>query len=212
MAGGMLTKQADFLTAKYLNDVNDAASGGVIVSLPAGAPSPAVSQTQPGDRIVLDDATALALSDTAIGTLYGGVYMYVLQTAVTRAAVRGGVAFFKTADIGTAYKVYSDADPSTTVPTHIAGIYINVITTAQYGWIQVAGAASVLFDSTALTAIADGNWVTAKVSATTASTADVGAAAGVVTLAALLGVACGAPVSATVSTVMLTRGNFCGRI
>ena len=48
--------------------------------------------------------------------------------------------------------------------------------------------------------------------ATTASTSDVGAAAGVVTLAALLGVACGAPVSATVSVVMLTRGTFMGRI
>jgi hypothetical protein len=212
MAGGMLTKQADQLTAKFLNDVNDAVAGGAVVTVPSGAPSAAVSATQPGDRIVLDDATALALSDTAIGTLLGGVYMYVKSTVVTRAVVRGGVCFFKTADLGTAYNVYSDADPSTSVPTHIAGIYINVITTAQFGWIQVAGAASVLFDSTALTAVADGNWVTAKVSATTASTADVGAAAGVVTLAALLGVACGLPTSAVVSTVMLTRGNFCGRI
>jgi hypothetical protein len=212
MAGGMLTKQADFLTAKFLNDVNDSVAGGAIVSVPTGAPQVAASQTLPGDRIVLDDATALALSDTTIGTLYGGVYMYVKSTIVTRAIVRGGIAFFKTADIGSAYSVYSDADPSTTVPTHIAGIYINVITTAQYGWIQVAGAASVLFDSASLTAIADGNWVTAKVSSSTASCADVGAAAGVVTLAALLGVACGIPTSAVVSTVMLTRGNFCGRI
>ena len=53
MAAGMLTKQATFNTAKFLNDVNDANAGGVIVSLPAGAPSPAVSQDIPGDRIVL---------------------------------------------------------------------------------------------------------------------------------------------------------------
>lgn len=212
MAGGMLTKQADQLTAKFLNDVNDSVAGGALVSVPSGAPAIAVSATQPGDRIVLDDATALALSDTAIGTLFGGVYMYVKMTTVTRACVRGGIAFFKTADIGSAYTVYSDADPTTAVPTHIAGIFINVITTAQFGWIQVAGAASVLFDSTVLTAIADGNWVTAKVSAATAATADVGAAAGVVTLAALIGVACGLPTSAVISTVMMTRGNFCGRI
>jgi hypothetical protein len=212
MAGGMLTKQADFLTAKFLNDVNDAAAGGVIVSVPSGAPSPSVSQTLPGDRIVLDDATALALSDTAVGTLLGGVYMYVQHKTTTRAAARGGIAFFKTADLGSAYTVYGDADPSTTVPTHIAGIYISAPTANNYCWIQVAGAASILFDSASLTAIADGNWVTAKVSATTASTADVGAAAGVVTLAALLGVACGIPTSAVISTVMLTRGNFCGRI
>ena len=209
---GMLTKQADFLTAKKLNDVNDSASGGVITSVPSGVPVPQTSQTIPGDRIVLDDATASALSDTAIGTLYGGVYMYVQFKTTTRAAVLGGICFFAAADIGVNYIAYGDATPSTSVPTYIAGILINVITSGNFGWIQVAGAASVLFDSASLTAIAAGNWVTAKVSATTASTADVGAAAGVVTLAALLGVAVGAPVSATVSTVMLTRGNFMGRI
>lgn len=215
MAGGMLVKQADFLTARYLNDVNDAVAGGAPVSVPSGAPVVSSSQTRPGDRIVLDDATALALSDTTVGTLYGGVYMYVQASIVTRAIVRGGVAFFNAADIGgssSAYKVYSDAAPSTTVPSYIAGIFINVITTAYYGWIQVAGAASILFDSTALTAVAAGNWVTAKISAATASTADVGAAAGVVTLAAMIGVAVGLPTSAVVSTVMMTRGNFCGRI
>lgn len=215
MSGGMLTKQADFLTAKYLNDVNDSVAGGAPVSVPSGAPVVATSQTRPGDRIVLDDITALALSDTVIGTLYGGVYMYVQAVIVTRAIVRGGIGFFKAADViaGTnAYVAYSDAQPSTTVPSYIAGVFINVITTAQYGWIQVAGAASVLFDSTALTAVAAGNWVSAKVSAATASTADVGPAAGVVTIAALIGVAVGIPTSAVVSTVMITRGNFCGRI
>lgn len=212
MAGGMLTKQCDQLTAKYLNDVNDSVAGGAVVSVPSGAPAQAVSATQPGDRIVLDDATALALSDTTIGTLYGGVYMYVQFKTTTRAAVKGGIVFFVAADIGVAYSVYGDAKPSTAAPTYIAGILINVITATYYGWIQVAGAATVLFDSASLTAIADGNWVTAKISATTASTADVGAVAGVLTLAAQLGVAVGAPVSNTASVVMLTRGNFCGRI
>ncbi len=212
MAGGMLTKQADFLTAKFLNDVNDTVAGGVPVSVPSGAPVVATSQTQPGDRIVLDDATALALSDTSVGTLRGGVYTYVQYKTTTRAAVRGGIAFFAAADLGTSYIAYGDATPSTSVPTYIAGIFISAPTANNYCWIQVAGAASVLFDSATLTAVAAGNWVTAKVSASTASTADVGAAAGVVTLAALLGVAVGIPTSAVVSTVMLTRGNFCGRI
>lgn len=212
MAGGMLTKQADLASNRYLNDINDAVAGGVVVGVPFGAASPQASQTMPGDRIVLDDATAMALSDANVGTLYGGVYMYYQFQTTTRAAVRGGIVFFIAADIGVQYVVYGDAQPSTAVPTYIAGILINALTANHYGWIQVAGAASVLFDSASLTAIAAGNWVTAKVSATTPSTADVGAAAGVVTLAALLGVAVGAPVSATVSVVMLTRGTFCGRI
>ena len=216
MAAGMLTKQATFNTAKFLNDVNDAAQGGVIVSLPAGAPSPAVSQDIAGDRIALDDATALALSDIVIGTLLGGVYMYVQTTAVTRLATRGGIAFFKTADLGVAYKVYSDPDPSAAVPTHVAGIYINTVTSLNYCWIQVAGAASVQFDDAALTSAADGQYVSVKVSSADAATktypADCGATPTNITVAALLGVACGLPSSTVISTVMLTRGTFCGRI
>jgi hypothetical protein len=213
MAGGMLTKQADFRTSFYLNDVNDSVAGGAVVSVPAGAPAPASSQTLPGDRIVLDDATASALSDTTLqGTLYGGVYQYVQVSQTTRAPVRGGVVFFKQADIGVQYVAYTDAQPSTTVPTYIAGILIGTPTSGNYAWIQVAGAASVLFDNFSLTSAAAGNWVSAKVSANVASTADVGAVVGVVTIAALLGVAVGLPTSAVVSTVMLTRGLFCGRI
>jgi hypothetical protein len=211
MAGGMLTKQAVQLSSKYLNDINDASVGGVIVSVPSGVPSPQIYSAQPGDRIVLDDATALALSDTTIGTLYGGVYMYVQFKTTTRAAVKGGIVFFAAADLGTSYIAYGDALPTTAVPTYIAGVLICVLTTTYYGWIQVAGVATVLFDA-GMTAAAAGNWVSAKVSPGTASTADCGAAAGVVTLAAMLGVAVGLPVTSTASTVMLTRGNFCGRI
>ena len=106
-----------------------------------------------------------------------------------------------------------DAQPTTAIPTLIAGIFINAITKGNYGWIQVAGIATVLFDSGTLTTIAAGETVSAKISATVASTADVGATGSTSpTLAAQLGVAIAAPVSNTASTVLLTRGTFCGRI
>jgi hypothetical protein len=211
MAGGMLTKQADFLTAKYLNDVNDSVAGGAVVSVPSGAPSPQVSQTLPGDRIVLDDATALALSDTAVGTLYGGIYMYVGATYTTTAPAKGQIAFWTATNLtGGVYTVNGDAQPTTAIPSYIAGIFINAITKAYYGWIQIAGLATVLFDG-ALTAAAAGNWVSAKVSPSNASTADNGAVAGVVTLAAMLGVAVGLPGTSAASTVLLTRSPF-GRL
>lgn len=221
MAAGMLTKQATLNSAKFLNDVNDAAQGGVVVSVPAGVTGPSVSQDLPGDRIALDDATALALSDTvAIGQLFGGVYEYVQVKTTTRIPARGGIAFFHTADLGTAanagYIVYGDPDPSAAVPTHVAGIFINVVTPNNFGWIQVAGAASVQFDNAALTSAADGQYVSVKVSSANAATttypADCGAATSNITVAALLGVACGLPSSTVISTVMLTRGTFCGRI
>jgi hypothetical protein len=216
MASGMLTKQAIFQTAKFLNDVNDAAVGGAIVSLPSGAPSPAVSQDIAGDRICLDDATALALSDTAVGTLYGGVYMYVgtLSTS-TASPARGTIAFYQATDLGSGatpqYRVTADALPTTAVPAYIAGIFINAITKGNWGWIQVAGLASVLFDS-AITAAATGSTVSAKVSAAVASTADTGVVLSTTTLAFVIGVSIGVPVISTISPVLLTRGLFMGRI
>lgn len=206
-AGGMLTKQADFLTAKYLNDVNDAVAGGAVVSVPAGAPSPQVSQTLPGDRIVLDDATALALSDTTVNTLYGGIYMYVQGTWTTTAAVVGGIAFWKQADVGVQYVAYGDAQPATATPSFIAGIWINALTKGNYGWIQIAGVASVLFDS-AVTATTVGEMVVAKVSASVPSTADNGATVSQQTVADLLGVSIQTVAASTVSQVALTRSPF----
>lgn len=218
MAGGMLTKQAEFLTPgnRFLNSTNDANSGGQIVSLPVGAPSPAVSQTIPGDRIVLDDATASALSNTTIGTLYGGVYMYVgtLSTS-TALPARGQIAFWRSNELPggatQAYTCTADAQPTTAIPAYIAGVFINAITKGNYGWIQVAGTASVFYDST-ITAPAQGITVSAKVSAGVPSTGDAGVAISTTTLAFVLGVAIGSPTSSTISSVIITRGLFCGRI
>src|SRR5882724_318408 len=109
MSGAMLTKQADQLTARFLNDVNDATSGGAVVSAPSGVTAVQASATQPGDRIVLDDATALALSDTAVGTLFGGVYMYVgTLTPETAAPARGKFAFWRSNELpGGATRAYT---------------------------------------------------------------------------------------------------------
>lgn len=217
MAGGMLTKQAVFLSAKFLNDINDSTSGGVTVSLPSGAPVPQVSQTFAGDKIVLDDATALALSDTAIGTLFGGIYMYVgtLSTA-TASPARGTCAFYRAADLPTAvsnlYQVTSDVNASTTVPTLVAGVFINAVTKGNFGWIQISGVCMCLFDS-AITAAAVGNPVTPKNTAAVASTFDVGTAlaattAGAVIAASLVGIAIVLPVVSTVTAVLWTRSPF----
>lgn len=221
MASGMLTKQAVMQTAKFLNDVNDSAVGGVIVSLPSGCPTPQVSQDFAGDRICIDDTTALALSDTVVGTLFGGIYMYVgtLATA-TAAPARGSAAFYRAADLPSAqsglYQVTSDAQPTTAIPTLFAGVFINAITKGNFGWIQIAGVMMCLFDS-AITAAAVGNPVTIKISAAVASTFDVGAAVAATlagTIAAvdtLVGIAIVLPVLSTVTAVLPTRSPF-GRI
>lgn len=217
MAGGMLTKQATLLTAAFLNTVNDTVSGGTIFALPSGVQAPPYSQTLPGDKIVLDDISAAALSSPAVGTLYGGVYLYVgtLATA-TAAPARGTLAFWPIPNLPAgatpSYIASSDVQPNTLLPAYIAGVFINAVTKGNFGWIQVAGVASCLFDST-LTATALATTVSAKVSATVASSVDAGVALTTVTLANVLGVAVGTPVISTISSVIITRGGtFCGRI
>jgi uncharacterized membrane protein len=186
----------------------------------AGAPSPAVSQLIAGDKIALDDATALALSDTTTGTLYGGIYMYVgtLSTSTANPA-RGTGAFYRAADLPTAlgglYQVTADAQATAAIPTLIAGVFINAVTKGNFGWIQVAGVAMCLFDSTITTA-AVGNPVSMKVSPTVASTFDVGVVVTTATIPigavdALFGMAIVLPVLSTITAVLVTRSPW-GRV
>jgi hypothetical protein len=128
MAGGMFTKQADYLNGAFLNDVNDLTAGGAINTAPTGLAVSQAQQTQVGDRIILDDATAFALSDTTVGTLYGGIYMYVNVSAGTAAtSVRGCVAFFLAAGIThpNAYTVSMDPQPTTTITGTTAGSMVS---------------------------------------------------------------------------------------
>jgi hypothetical protein len=214
MAGGWFTKQADYLNAAYLNDVNDQTVGGQIQSVPSNVPATQGQQTQPGDRIILDDAAAYALSDTTIGTLYGGIYMYVQSTYTTTAPVVGGIGFFKGTDVGnltptspntTSYVSYGDAQPTVGNPAYVLGIYINAITKNYYGWIQISGVASVLFDST-ITATTTGSMVTAKATAVVPSTADNGVAITQATWCAQIGVSIATVAASTLSKVSMLRG------
>src|SRR5579863_2181144 len=118
MASGMLTKQANWQSAKYLNTVNDVAAGGQQVSVPSGVTQVQANQLYPGDRILLDDVSALALSDTVnTGTLYGGIYTYVQTlSSSTAAPARGAAAFYRAADLPPAftpplYQVTADGQP-----------------------------------------------------------------------------------------------------
>jgi hypothetical protein len=211
MAGGMLTKQAVSLTAKFLNDVNDSIVGGNIVSLPSGVPAPPSSQTIAGDRIVLDDATALALSDTAIGTLFGGIYQYVQSLLTsTGTPARGQVAFFRTADVGVTYQVTPDQTPTTALPTQVAGIYISAISKGNFGWIQIAGVANVLFHTT-LTTTTVGNPVTVNIANTPVAgtgNGDVGAAVTLASTVTILGVNLATATANTIGPVALLRSPF----
>ena len=128
----------------------DSVVGGVLTGVPAGIPGASQGgQTQPGDRFILGFVDALALSNTTVGTLYGGLYMYVSTYASATAAYTiNRLVFwnFPTAN-DNLYQVTSDEGSLTTGAALIAGVLINTLTAGNYWWIQIAGKVAVKFRS-----------------------------------------------------------------
>ena len=117
-----------------LNDVNDAVCG--------GATNQGTGATLYGGilGIEIGFTDAQVYSDSAVGTLYGGVYKYV-QTYLnsTASPARGYAAFWYNAD---AMIVTPDFQNGLQ-----CGVFINPVTKGYYGWIQIGGKASVMFRS-----------------------------------------------------------------
>jgi hypothetical protein len=125
-----------------MNDVNDPAPGQSLASPSGSIIQPYTGQV--GGRLVLTTPMALKLSNTAIGTLYEGVYQYVqfLSTA-TAAAVRGQLCYWSNRANGVV-----TSDQTATNCSLWAGWFINVITKGNYGFIQISGRVTALSKST----------------------------------------------------------------
>jgi len=186
------------LDLKYLNTVNDAEIGSNIAS----AVQPRFAG-QLGKIIAINHAQARQLSDTSIGTLYGGWYQYVKATT---ALARGDiVAWDVVANTGlTDYEVTHTI--GATLEGYLAGIALNTVTSGNYGWIQVQGLAGVKYRATVTDKTA-GNIV---LQVTTTATADAIADAtgtyisgGVKGLKNIIGAAYEAPVDAGVNLIVM---------
>lgn len=133
----------------YLNGGHgDSVVGGAISGVPASIGATQGIQDIPGDRLVLGMSDALAMSNTTVGTLYGGVYQYItmLSTSVLSAVI-GAACFWVTAT-GTAtsdsYTVTAD-ETQAEGANYKAGVFINVITKGYSAYIQIAGMVNALF-------------------------------------------------------------------
>lgn len=158
-------KQAQFLDFKFLNSAGgDAIQGGALASVPTPLnTTPGYiqgMQTIAGDRIVLGALDAFALSNTAIGTLYGGIYMYVNSltaggfTAIGRLAFWDPAAFSVAASAPNAFdNLYritaAELQAGVGVTPPVAGVFINTLTAGNLWWIQVAGKATMAFGTAA---------------------------------------------------------------
>jgi hypothetical protein len=130
-------QQIDRIVSKISN-ANDPLPG-QSVSSGTGAPQ---YGGQVGCRVCLgNDDPAIVNSISPV--LYGGIYQYVqfLLTA-TKAAAQGLLAFWST---DSTYIVTND-EP--TGSSDIAGVCLNSVTKGNYGWIQIAGKATVQYRAT----------------------------------------------------------------
>lgn len=136
--GGQARAQIIRITTGFLNTVDDVTAGGPVAS-GTGANQ---YQGQLGKTLELDAEGAAARSDTAVATLFGGIYQYIRTKAgSTIAPARGLVASRDPATAGfTDYVVTPDLQTGNSL---VAGIYLSALTKGQFGFIQVAGIADV---------------------------------------------------------------------
>jgi hypothetical protein len=142
------TNQSPKLPTGFINSAGGDPAPGVPLSTAQASGSiiqPYLGQV--GAKLSLDTLEAAEMQDPAGGPLFAGVYQYVqfLSTMVATPA-RGQVAFWSNR---AAYVVTGDVTAAT--QGLIAGVMLAAITKGNYGWIQIAGRATVKYKS-ALTA------------------------------------------------------------
>lgn len=195
------------LVSGFLNAENNPAVG-----VPLSSPSGMIVQPYSGmlgGRAFIDDDTALKLSLSATGTLYGGIYQMVRLSSAALLATRGKVVFW---DPSVSYDLFQVTTDETDVSLK-AGILLNTITVGNYGFIQVAGRASVLFRAvlTAAGAVGSPVWEAAQGAGADNCCADVlpsGDPVAVGQMPLYLGVAVTAPANASIKIVDLAPFNL----
>jgi len=207
------TSQVERVSSGALNNTGDPAIGQPLASPSGSIVIPFDGQL--GQKYAVGGLTAgsfseaLRLSNTTIGTLYGGIYQYVqFKSDSSGANIRGGILFWS--DIPNFI-----VTPDVTLATQgaIAGVSLAVNVKGNYGYFQVAGLASVLFKSSITkTTPAVGDLVIVdQGGGTPTARGDVLADSTNITspiAKSIIGWAYDLPVGGAVSRVMLTRGSF----
>jgi hypothetical protein len=126
------------LSSPYLDKINDAYIGSGSSTGTGSDPYPG----QLGAFMELTEAEAAAMSSSSSLTFLSGIYQYVKFISTSTDTVAAGQVVLWSAP-GT-YVVTPDAS-GVGVMGFWAGIALCAVTKGQYGWIQVAGRANVLF-------------------------------------------------------------------
>src|SRR5271165_207182 len=146
----MANKRLDRINI-YLNTTGDPTASGL--QEPITGQTLNMGGLEVGDYFDITDAEALMLSNTSIGTLYGGRYERVLlDSAATASNVQiGKLAYLKSigalegpSPASSAGGLSSVTDISHALASDlVAGVFLSSLTPGQYGFIQTSGRATV---------------------------------------------------------------------
>lgn len=139
---------------RYFNGgTGDEVIGGILTGVPSGLQISQGIQDIPGDRIIFGMADALAMSNTSVGTLYGGMYQYVTSYVSSTAAptIKRGL-FWRIASTDNSYTVTPD-ESGAMGADYWAGVSINTLTRGNSWWMQIAGKATGLFRAAPLSGV-----------------------------------------------------------
>lgn len=145
------------LISGYLNGENNPALG-VPLTSPSGMIVPQYGGFL-GTKYTFDADDAGKLSNTAIGTLYGGTYQMVKVSgsATQSNLTRGRMVFWDPTVAEDNYQVNNDETANGGVPL-FAGILLNPVTAGNYTLIQVAGRATAQMRATVTAATRNIGW------------------------------------------------------
>lgn len=139
-----------------LNAVNDGASGGIVSSVSGitGARNPG----QLGGFYYLSGYEATSRYGALAAPLYAGLYQYVQVVATSSNPARGLAACYSvlpTSYTNSFQNYIVTATNTAENQSFFAGVFLNAITPGNFGWIQVAGIATLQYKAGATGAIGD---------------------------------------------------------
>lgn len=188
-----------------LNSVNDPMAGGVQNSV--SGIQIARDPGQLGGFYYLTEAEAIQRYGAQASPLYAGLYQYVQVVGTSTAPAQGLAACYSvlpTSYINSLQNYIVTAIATAENESFFAGVFLNAITPGNFGWIQVAGVATVKYKAAATGAIGDAISLDSTPTNTFVDLAQTATTAALLKI--IVGTAITAPASSALGQVLLRFG------
>ena len=161
------------LTTNYINQLNRHGDPAPGVNVSTAQVSGSIVQPYDGfqgGKLTITNPWAPQFADPAVGPIYGGIYMYVKVDPLEAAPLHRGQVVFWADELNYVITAAGQTTGATPTPHKVAGVALNETFPGYWDFIQIAGIASVMFNT--------GGTLGAPVSVTPTATPPTGSGAG----------------------------------